>query len=285
MRPDLFRLHAELEARHWWFAGRRRIMARLVRAAVPPDEGALVVDVGCGTGANIAALADGYRCVGIDTSDDAIAFARERFPGVRFVHGFAPADIEEDVEEASMLLFMDVIEHVPDDFALVSDVLSRTRPGAHVLITVPADERLWSQHDVSFGHYRRYDAARLAAVWDGLPVRPLLLSYFNTRLYPVVRTVRALGRLRGHASGRAGTDLSLPPAPLNAALERVFGAEAGVLLDTLNGHRVCGYRAGVSLVALLRREAGEIRPRERPSTIAPDLHDPAAVGGPGAEHA
>lgn len=284
MRRDLFRLHAELEARHWWFAGRRRIMARLVRAVLPPADGRLVVDIGCGTGANLAALADGYRCLGIDTSADAIELARERFPGVRFVHGFAPADIEEDVAEAGMLLFMDVIEHVPDDFALVSEVLARARPGTHALITVPANERLWSQHDVSFGHYRRYDAARLAAVWEGLPVRPLLLSYFNSRLYPVVRTVRTLGRLRGHASGRAGTDLSLPPAPLNAFLERFFAGEAGTLLDTMNGRRARGYRAGVSLVALVRREAGALSPRRRPSSVAPDLHDPAAPGD-GAQHA
>ena len=90
MQSAQFQLHADIEQRHWWFVGRRRIMARLIAEVLPPSPEALVIDVGCGTGANIAALADHYNCVGIDTSAEATELAQSRFPQVRFLTGKAP---------------------------------------------------------------------------------------------------------------------------------------------------------------------------------------------------
>ena len=76
MQHDQFQLHAQIEDRHWWFVGRRKIIRRLVAEVVRPSTEAIVVDVGCGTGGNLAALAGRYRCIGIDTSDEAIRLAR-----------------------------------------------------------------------------------------------------------------------------------------------------------------------------------------------------------------
>ena len=104
--------------------------------------------------------------------------------------------------------------------------------------TVPADESLWSEHDESFGHYRRYDRARLEGVWAGLPVTTLLVSYFNSRLLPLVRLVRAWNRRRGRAAGRAGTDFWLPSPPVNALLTAIFagrGRTAGRALREQTG--------------------------------------------------
>lgn len=279
MRADLFALHADLEERHWWFRGRRTILDTLVRKLVPPGAGSVLVDVGCGTGANLAALAGDYDCVGVDASDEAIRLARERFPGVRFVSGFAPEDVACDVARASMILFMDVLEHVRDDVALFSSVLAAAPAGAHALITVPAEPALWSEHDESFGHFRRYGPGRLAALWQDLPVTVRLLSHFNTRLYLPVKLVRTLGRLRGRASGRGGTDLSLPPGPVNRMLEAVFAGEAGRLAGALDGHGR-PYARGVSMLALVRREPGTFEPRPKPADLAPDLYDPETGARP-----
>jgi SAM-dependent methyltransferase len=274
MQSAQFQLHARVEDSHWWFAGRRRIMRELVRQVLPASGQATVVDVGCGTGANIAAMAADYPCVGIDPSREAIELARSRFPGTRFLCGRAPDDLGGAMREARLVLLMDVLEHVPDDFAFLSELLAASTPGTHFLITVPANPSFWSEHDESNGHYRRYDPDRLRRVWAGLPITTRLLSHFNARLYPVVRAVRAWSRWRGRATGMAGTDLSLPGPPVNAALESIFAGEGRVLTDLLGGRRRRGYAAGVSLVALIRREVGEIVPRNKPDDVPPDLYDP-----------
>ncbi len=275
MHSAQFQLHARVEDSHWWFAGRRRIMGELIRQIVPPGQRQTVVDVGCGTGANIASMEREYACVGIDPSREAIALARRRFPGTRFISGRAPRDVAGAMQEARLILLMDVLEHVPDDFAFLSELLAASTPGAHFLITVPANPSFWSEHDESNGHYRRYEPDRLSRAWSGLPVTTRLLSYFNARLYPIARTVRAWSRWRGRATGMAGTDVSLPGRPVNAILETILAGEGRVLIEALSGRRRRGYSAGVSLVALIRREVGEIVPRNKPGDVAPDFYDPA----------
>lgn len=273
MQSDQFQLHAEIEERHWWFRGRRAIVRRLLAEIAPPGSGRRIVDVGCGTGANIASLADAYACHGIDPSPEGIALARKRFPAVQFTCGLAPEAFGPEERDADVLLAMDVMEHVPDDFLFASSLLAALKPGGHLLITVPADAALWSAHDEAFGHYRRYTRERLERVWRDLPVAPLLVSHAMARLYPVVRAVRAWNRGRGQAAGHAGTDFTMPPAPVNTALEWLLAGESSRLVATLS-NPARAYRRGVSLVAILRREPGTIVPAGRPADVPADVAQP-----------
>ncbi|HTU26738.1 MAG TPA: class I SAM-dependent methyltransferase [Pirellulales bacterium] len=275
MQSAQFALHAQIEDRHWWFVARRKILRRLAGAVVPAGHGHTVLDVGCGTGANLAALADDYSCVGIDSSSDAIELARGRFPEIEFRRGFAPADVGDVLDRTSLVLLTDVLEHVPDDFSLFSSLFAAVRPGTWFLVTVPADDALWSRHDESFGHYRRYEAERLARIWQGLPATCALVSYYNSRLYPAVKLVRWWNRRRGSAHGAAGTDFNMPLAPVNRALEWILADESRRLLSLVAGRRRRAYGQGVSLIALVRREAGDCPVRTRPADVPADVHQPA----------
>ncbi len=252
MQSDLFDLHARLEDEHWWFVGRRRIVVSLVHALAPLGRGAVVLDVGCGTGATVGALASDYRCFGVDGSADAVRLAAGRFPQADFICGTAPADLPDISGEADVILLMDVLEHVEDDTALLRALALAMKPGAHLLITVPADPRLWSPHDVRFAHYRRYVPTTLAALWRDLPVSPLLLSYFNSRLFPLAWMARTIAQRRNRSLGEAGTDLRMPTPALNAVLTRLFAGERRALQRALQRH-TSAYSRGVSLVAALRR--------------------------------
>ncbi len=216
MQSPQFQMNSEIELRHWWFVARRRILAALVARVLPPSPQAIVVDIGCGTGGNIAALAERDACVGIDPSGEAIALARARFPQVRFIAGMAPDDLGEVSRQARLLLATDVLEHVSDDFWLFSRLMAATAPGAYFLLTVPADPSLWSPHDESHGHWRRYDRARFQRLWEGLPATPLMVSYFNRRLYPLVKLIRTANRWRGKARGRRARTSRSPRRPSTA---------------------------------------------------------------------
>jgi SAM-dependent methyltransferase len=276
MHSAQFQLHAQIEERHWWFVARRQILTTVVNAVLPPSPETTIVDVGCGTGANLAGLAGQYECIGIDSSSQAIRLASVRFPEVRFIHGQAPADLGGIMDRARMVLLMDVLEHVSDDFQLLSELLAAARPGTLFLLTVPADLKLWSEHDLAFGHYRRYDLERFEQIWQGLPVKALFASYFNTRLHPIVKAIRTWNRCRGRAGGLAGTDFRLPNRLSNRFLTRCFSGERHRLARLGQGKPLAPYRFGVSLMALLRREEGPIEPRHKPLYVADDYHDPAA---------
>lgn len=279
MRGDLFQLHADIETRHWWFVGRRRLVRRVIDAALEPTEMGNLVDFGCGTGANLAEFSNWRSRTGIDASADAVEAARESYPELRIEQGLAPESMPELLNPADLVLIMDVLEHVPDDFELFSSLAGTMKPGSHMLITVPADPRLWSPHDQSFGHYRRYVARDLARLWEGLPFETRLVSYFNSRLYPLIRGVRAVDGLTGSTPGAEETDFFMPPGFANTALTSLFAGESSRLIGELENpspERNLAYGRGVSLIALLRRGEGEIATRSRPADAAPDLWDPEA---------
>jgi hypothetical protein len=169
---------------------------------------------------------------------------------------------------------MDVLEHVEDDFRLLSDILTLIPVGSHVLITVPAEPALWTVHDESFGHWRRYDMPRLRATWEGLAVDERLLSAFNARLYPVIRSVRAISKRRARPAGVAGTDLAMPPALPNRWLAQLFAGEGAALERSLDRPGPPAYARGASLIAVLRKRDDSVVPRSKPPGLPPDLWDP-----------
>lgn len=254
MHSAQFQLHAQIEERHWWFVARRRILRELVAAVAPPEPSChqTVVDIGCGTGANIAAFSSDYRCFGVDASAEAIELARSRFPEVNFHCGEAPGDITDWLGEVNVVLLTDVLEHVEDDRGMLEGIVEACSPATKLVITVPADMRLWSPHDTAFGHYRRYDMSSLASIWQGMPVQVRLLSHFNHRLYPAVRLARTISRLRGRSAGAADTDFRLPNPPTNRLLETIFAGESNHLSAAIDSDN-CPYHRGVSLVAILQR--------------------------------
>jgi 2-polyprenyl-3-methyl-5-hydroxy-6-metoxy-1,4-benzoquinol methylase len=189
----------------------------------------------------------------VDPSEVAIALARERFPKMEFRRGCVPDDVMDLRGRARVVLLLDVLEHLEDDAGFLKKLMACMGDGTYLVITVPAGLRLWSPHDDNYGHFRRYEPESLARALSGLPVTPVLTAYFNSRLYPLIRLIRAINVLRNRPSGSAGADLFLPPRWLNRWLEGVFAAEAEVLKQQLAGQRQKGYRRGVSLLAILRR--------------------------------
>lgn len=244
-----------MEERHWWFTGRREIIRRLVHRVLPPGaHHGMLVDIGCGTGGNLAAFSGEYLCYGWDPSEEGIRLARQRYPGLKFSAGSFEEAAASLSPQPDVILAMDVLEHVKEDREFFAKLVKALKPGGHLLITVPAGMELWSPHDVTVGHHRRYTQAELERLWADQPVTATLISYYNARLYPIVRLVRTLTRLRKKTAGEADTDFKMPPAPLNGLLNRIFAGEGNMLIDLVDGKRRKGFARGVSLIALLKKE-------------------------------
>ncbi len=246
MDRDLFLTHARVEQTHWWFTGRRAILREVLHRVAPPGRGTPLLDVGCGTGGNAAAFADDYAVLGLDPAPDSIALAKERFPAVQFVQAEGPEAGRDHLAHGGVLLMTDVLEHVADDLDLFRRTVAVVPSGGHLVITVPADPSLWSAHDVTFGHFRRYTLPTLQALWQEAPVEVRLCTPFNARLRPLVALIRRSG---WRSDG--GNDLTIPSGPLNGLLHRLFASEAPHLANAIDQHRM-PWRNGVSLMAVLR---------------------------------
>lgn len=275
MDRESFLQHADHEQKHWWFLARRQIVTDLLEDwfAAHSIFSPRIVEVGCGTGANVAAMANRFDCLGADISLHAIKLAREQFPQCQFEHYQQPSELSAAIADADAVLLLDVLEHVRDEFQLFSELVSDAKPGALLLVTVPADPNLWSAHDEALFHFRRYTAERLEMVWQGLPVEKQLVSGLNWRLAPIVRSVRAI-QGKPKLDAKPKSDLSMPAAPANFILRQIFGSESGPLRRALRQRQtVARRRFGVSLIAMLKRVEGQVSPRSRPENCPPDQHD------------
>jgi len=221
MDDGLYRAFAEIEDRHWWFVARREILRRLIARWLP--DGATVLDVGCGTGGFIADLQDRYQVSGVDPAPAALAACRAR--GLTAVHtGTASDPATWGPLPVDLVTFLDVVEHLEDDVSALRAARTALRPGGRVIVTVPAYQWLWSEHDVRNRHYRRYTVRRLRRAHTAAGLRPLQSGYFNALLFPFAVLQRGL------AAVRADRDLlSVPIAPINRLLQAIFSSEGGVV--------------------------------------------------------
>jgi SAM-dependent methyltransferase len=206
-------LIAELEGSHFWFAGRRALVRRLLDRHVI-GRVASALDVGCGTGAFLPILEQyADRVVGLDplgAGDSRIGAGDSRI---------VPGDAERLPFEAGsfdLAVALDILEHV-DDGAAIGELARVVRPGASVVVTVPAFPSLWSARDALAAHRRRYRRAPFVKLFESNGFAVIETAYYQFLLFPLVLASRAAGRLQPRTAA-----LEEQPRPgVNDVLRRV----------------------------------------------------------------
>lgn len=249
MDPSLHHQFAELDSGHWWFQGRRRVVAALLHAELGVEDDRRILDVGCGTGAMLDVLMELGAVSAMDDSPEALQYCKARFGDRLDVRcGSIPHDLPVG-QPFQLVTAFDVIEHLADDLGAVQEIHRILPPGGVLVVTVPAFPFLWGPHDVLNGHYRRYRRRDLQGLLEEAGFLVERLSYFNTWLFPAVAAIRSFRRLWPRRQKAAASDFSTPPRILNRALSGLFASEARFL-------RTRSLPFGVSLIALGRKAGG-----------------------------
>lgn len=219
MDDEELRRSAALEQRHWWYAGRRALVRRLMRG-VPAGR---AIDVGPGPGGNAAELRSlGWQVTGVELTETGASLCARR--GVPVVRGDA---VSLPVADRSVDLVMstDVWEHVEDHETVARESFRVLRPGGRLLVAVPAEMALWSGHDVALGHVRRYEREDLVALVEDAGFVVQDVKSWNVLLRPVARLRRSTSGHR-HGEDSAVSDMERVARPVNAGLRAVVALES-----------------------------------------------------------
>ena len=249
----------EPAARHPWELARLEMVRSLIARHAPPAAGEVALDVGCGdvfVAEQLGALYPEARFYAVDTgfTDDLINRLRARM-AVTNVLPFASLESVARREDrpASLVLLMDVIEHVADDRAFLIDLVRGpcVDHETRLLITVPAYQSLFCSHDRFLGHYRRYSHARLADVVKAAGLQVMDRGSFFASLLPIRLLQVAKERLLGAGApvgastglvtwqgGPAVSGLLKRMLVLDASVSRALG-HVGVPLPGLSIYAVC----------------------------------------------
>ncbi len=236
---------AEVERTHWYYAGKRAFVQAWIRRVRPPQVDDLLLDCGAGTGLFAEEMAAHCRVMVLDDHEEALRILRTRFNAGQIL---SLAGDRVPLPDASLeyVTALDVLEHTPDDAAVVRAFHRLLKPGGLVVVTVPASKALWSDWDVALHHFRRYSRPQLRALFPPGEWELVHTNYTNTLVYPAVWLVRKWRRWfpAKAAEGSARAEDRLPANWINRGLQAQFVALAAVRLPM---------PFGVSLVLVARK--------------------------------
>jgi SAM-dependent methyltransferase len=211
---------AEHDSTHWWYVARRDVLASVIGREVRLPPAPRILEIGCGTGHNLAMLSrfGDVDAVELDTYAREIATQRLGRPVANAALPELPG-IPED--RYDLVALLDVLEHVEDDRAALKAIGTRLRAGGTLLLTVPQFPWMWTGHDEASHHFRRYTKSSLRSAVADAGMKLDLLQSFNSLLFPLAVADRLVARV----TGRQGSDDVPPPAPVNNLFTKVFAFE------------------------------------------------------------
>jgi SAM-dependent methyltransferase len=223
MQPDEYRVMFEIEDRYWWYRGVRALLTRwLARYAQPRS---MILDVGCGTGANLKLLQGYGTAIGVDISEQALSFCRAR--GIPHSRTFlaSATDLPFPDSTFDLATSFDVICNIADDLCAFAQVARVLKPGSRFIVGLPAYQWLWGEHDVAVGHQRRYSAREVQKKMRSAGFEIERVTYANALLLPLIALMRLTVRRAPSNGSSIHSDLVPLPGVVNAPLSALFTAE------------------------------------------------------------
>lgn len=225
---------------HWYYISKAKMMALHIKRMLPKGYANHILDVGAGGGWFSRwilknGLAQHATCVDPGYPED----WEEKINGRTL--SFKRSVTIEDCSNIDLVLMMDVLEHVDEDSALLSEYLTLIAKGTPVFVTVRAFNFLWSAHDEFLEHRRRYTLSQLKSTIENAGAHAEEIHFYFGAIFPLVAAIRLIRR------GKTAERSDMRPAPnlINGILKGVLSAERTVMrLNRL---------AGVSAVGICRR--------------------------------
>ena len=244
MQQHTYAIMDEVEGSHWWFVGRRAILGSFLQGILErirsPQSAIRILDVGCGTGANIEMLSAYGEAEGVDVSDDALEFCRRK--GLKVQKGLAETLPYGD-DSFDLTTALDVVEHLDDDIAGLKEMYRVTRSGGYSLIFVPAFMWLWGVQDDISNHRIRYTKSQIVERLRAAGYEIERATYANWTFFAPILGGRTIMRITGI---KPESENNITVSALNGVFGKLFGAERFWL-------RNFNFPFGVSIIVVAKK--------------------------------
>jgi SAM-dependent methyltransferase len=221
MNPEDIELIAAFEEKHWWYRERQWLLKKFVKTYRVEGK---ALDIGASAGYYSQTLHKlGFQVLAIENEPVGVEICRNR--GLQTLSGKAESLGVSDNSQ-DLVILMDVLEHVENDLAAMSEVSRVLKAGGFLFLTVPVGMELWSEHDVQAKHFRRYEYKDIEKILDLNEIEILNYKYWNVVLRPILILRRRYFQ---------GNDIGLPSRPLNLLLASIIKIERILPVGKLRG--------------------------------------------------
>ena len=221
MQQHTYAIMNRVEDSHWWFVGRRAILESFLRGIVAKldVQNPKILDVGCGTGANLEMLANFGESEGVDVSDDALEFCRSK--GLKAHKGLAESLPFAD-EIFDVVTALDVVEHLDDDVAGLKEMHRVLKTDGKTLIFVPAFMWLWGVQDDISNHRIRYTKKQIVERLEKAGFQIERATYANWTFFAPILAGRTIMKITGI---KPESENNVNVSALNGVFGKIFSSE------------------------------------------------------------
>lgn len=216
-----------LEDTLWWYVGRTRILKNYLKRANQEASVPQILEIGCGSGGNFEVLSQYGEVTGVERSEILADRARSRCLAKTVIAGdVLDIQIQRDFE---LICLFDVLEHIENDDGFLNTLKYQIRPNHLLLLSVPACQWLYSQHDALLHHYRRYSKNSLINLLQSNGYTILKGNYHMFFLFPIVALFRLKEKVMLLLGSRQSTvEFGVVPKWLNRLLTMILKCEAAL---------------------------------------------------------
>ncbi len=242
MNLEEYAIMYDVEDDHWWYRTLRGILSNALRnAGLGP--GSKILDVGCGTGANLAMLPKETQAVGIDFAPAAVHFCRQR--GLHYTAAASALALPFADASFDAAFSCDVFCHksIPNPVDALRETTRVLRPGGYVFLNLPAYPWLMSSHDAAVHTGQRFTRPQISQILRTCGLEAMKLTYWNTILFPAILPIRLWHKKFPPERSDLGDAV---PSALNAAFTSLLRIEQALL-------RATSFPFGLSVFAVARR--------------------------------
>ncbi len=244
MEQHTYGIMNDVEDKHWWFVGRRAILESFLERIstelrIANDE-LRILDVGCGTGANLEMLAQFGGSEGVDVSDEALEFCRQK--GLKVHKGLAE-ELPFADESFDLVTALDVVEHLDDDIAGLKEIRRVLKKDGKTLIFVPAFMWLWGVQDDISNHRIRYTRREIVERLEKAGFTIERATYANLTFFLPILVGRVLMKLTGI---KPESENNVNVSALNGFFGKIFSSEKHWL-------KRANFPFGVSIVIVAKK--------------------------------
>lgn len=204
----------------FWVRSRNRLFKSIVLDNMAATGKTRLLEIGCGTGEFIRQIAGNpdLEITGSEIYLRGLLYAKRKLPDIDFIQ----FDITQGEigEEFDLIVAFDVMEHIENDVAALSNINKMLHKGGGLIMTVPQHKFLWSELDVIVKHKRRYSRRDLLATLQENGFDVSYATSFLFVLFPVMLFSRIFDR--GHDQSRSDAEALEKRVKFPDALNWIF---------------------------------------------------------------
>jgi len=187
---------------YWWYRARADLLEVALKSYLG-DQGR-TLDVGSADGPSVGWMRGRHRRVNLDLNP------RGLIPGEGVCGSALALPFADGVFD--VVAAFDVVEHCDQESVAMDELARVLAPGGRILLSVPAYQWAWTDHDVRAGHFRRYTRTRLVELVEGAGLTVQRATYAFSAVFPFFVAERAVRRLKRRSErDPASALIQLPP--------------------------------------------------------------------------